>query len=179
MSDRFPYNMLSRAALVELVRRVENDPDLRDDDVTFEDIFFSPTELEPGRTYIEMVNRLTKIKDWFVFRRLNLSDPYCLGTDLAIKIIGDLTPAAIAEEVNRSMGMSFGPDDVDFSTDFIPGADGNGEYEYEMHALTGSYGYFGKTTIKVTVVQSTRWTRFLESGRIRYLEDGIARELEH
>jgi len=177
MSDRFPYNMPSREALLELIRRDENRPDLRDQDVTFEDIFFSPTEVEPGRTYIEMVDRLTQIKDWFVFRRLNLADPKCLGTDVSIKIIGDPTPAAIAEEVNRVMGMTFGPADVSFSTDFIPVS--NGEFEYEMHALTGSYAYFGKTIIKVTVLQSSRWTRFLENGRIRYLEDGIPRELEH
>lgn len=177
MSDRFPYNMTSRAALVELVRRVENQPDLRDQDVTFEDIFFSPTEVEPGRTFIEMVNRLTQIKDWFVYRRLNLSDPACLGTDLAIKIIGDPSPAIIAEEVNRVMGMNLGPDDVSFSTDYIPVS--NGEFEYEMRAMTGSYVYYGKTTIKVTVLQSSRWTRFLENGMIRYLEDGIPRQLEH
>lgn len=177
MSDRFPYNMPSRAALVELIRRDEDRPNLRDQDVTFEDIFFSPTAVEPGRTYIEMVDRLTQIKDWFVFRRLNLADPNCLGASVSIKIIGDPTPAVIAEEVNRVMGMTFGPDDVSFSTDFIPVS--NGEFEYEMQALTGSYAYFGKTIIKVTVLQSSRWTRFLENGRIRYLENGIPRELEH
>lgn len=177
MSDRFPYNMPSRAALVKLIRDDENRPNLRDEDVSFEDIFFSPSQLEPGRTYIEMVDRLTQVKDWFVFRRLNLSDPACLGTELSIKIIGDPTPAAIAAEVNRSMNMTFGPDDVSFSTDFIPVSDGI--FEYEMNAMMGSYAYFGKTTIQVQVLQSSRFTRFLEDGRIRYLENGVQRELEH
>lgn len=176
MSDRFPYNMPSRAALVELVRRSESRPNLRDQDVTFEDIFFSPSELEPGRTYIEMVDRLTQHKDWFVFRRLNLADPYCLGESLSIKIMGDPTPAAIAEEVNRSMNMNFGPDDVSFSTDFIPVSAGT--FEYEMQAMTGSYAYFGKTTIRVEVIPTSRLTRYLENGRIRYLENGIQRLLE-
>lgn len=177
MSDRFPYNMPSRAALVELVRRQNNLPNLRDQDVTFEDIFFTPTEVEPGRTQIEMINRVTQLKSWFLYRRLNLADRDCLGTDLAIKIIGDPTPKAIATEINRVMGMTFGPDDVSFSDEFIPVS--NGEFEYELTAMSGSYVYFGKTKIKVTVLQSSRWTRFLENGRIRYLEDGIARELEH
>lgn len=176
MSDRFPYNMPSRAALVELVRRSENRPNLRDQDVTFEDIFFSPSQLEPGRTYIEMVDRLAQKKYWYVYRRLNLGDPACLGQDLNIKIMGDPTPAAIAAEVNRSMGMTFGPDDVSFSTDYIPVTEGR--FEYEMHAMTGSYAYFGKTRLIVDVIPASRLTRYLENGRIRYLENGIQRLLE-
>lgn len=177
MSDRFPYNMQSREALVELVRRSENKPDLKDDLVTFEDIFFAPSVLEPGRTYIELVDKVTQTKEWFVYRRLNLADPYCLGETLSIKIIGDPSPYAIATEVNRVMGMTFGPSDVSFSMDYIPVPDGI--FEYEMQAFTGSYAYFGKTKIKVEVLHSSRYTRFLQDGRIRYLEDGIARELEH
>lgn len=177
MSDRFPYNMPSRAALVKLVREDQNKPELKDQDVTFEDIFFSPTEVEPGRTFIEMIDRTIQIKDWFVYRRLNLSDPACLGPLVSIKIIGDPSPAAIAKEINRSFGMTFGPDDVSFSDEYIPVS--NGEFEYELRALTGSYAYFGKTRVMVKVIQSSRWTRFLEDGRIRYLEDGIPRELEH
>lgn len=177
MSDRFPYNLPSRAALVQEVRDSENRPDLKDSDVTFEDIFFSPTEVEPGRTYIEMVDRTTQIKDWFVYRRLNLSNPACLGESISIKLIGDPTPAAIALEINRSMGMTFGPSDVSFSDEFIqvPGE----SFQYELRALTGSYVYFGKTLVNVTVVPNSRWLRYLESGRIRYLEDGIPRQLEH
>lgn len=177
MSDRFPYNMLSRGALVELVRRSETRPDLRDDDVTFEDIYFSPTEVEPGRTFIEMVDRRTHTKDWFVYRRLNLADPFCLGPTVPITIIGDPSPYAIAMEINRSMGMTFGPDDVSFSTEFIPV--GNGSFEYEMRALTGSYAYYGSTTINVTVKESSRFNRYLQDGMTRYLENDIPRQLEH
>lgn len=177
MIDRFPYNLPSRVALVVLIRRLTNRPNLKDEDVSFEDIFFSPTEVEPGRTYIEMVDRSVQYKDWFVFRRLNLADPACLGNELAITIVGDPTPAAIAREINRSMGMTFGPDDISFSEEYIPVSNGN--FNYELRAMTGSYAYFGVTTINVKVVQSSRWNRYLQDGLIRYLQDGTPRQLEH
>lgn len=177
MSDRIPYSVPSRNALVELVRQDRNNPNLRDEDVTFEDIFFSPTELEPGRTYIEMVNRATQIKEWFVYRRLEFSNPDCLGTNLNIKIIGDPTPELIVTEINRMMNFALGPSDVSMSTDYIPVSDGS--FEYTLTALTGSYRYVGSTKILVEVVHTSRFTRFLENGRIRYLEDGVQRLLEH
>lgn len=177
MSDRFPYNMPSRQALVELVRRSQNRPDLKDEYITFEDLFFSPTEVEPGRSYIEMIDKITSHKDWFEFRRLELSDRRCLGPLVSIKVMGDPTPASIALEINRARRMTFGPSDVSFSEEVIPVI--GTTFEYEFTALTGSYAYIGKTLVQVEVIPVSQWTRYLEAGTIRYTEEGVTRELEH
>lgn len=177
MSDRFPYNLPSREALVELVRRSENRPNLKDDMVTFEDLFFSPTMPEPGRSYIEMIDRTTSHKDWFEFRRLDLENPRCLGPLVNIKIMGDPTPAAIVEEINRCRRMPFGPSDLNMSDELVPTT--SNTFEYDLIALSGSYAYYGKTKVMVEVIPVSQYTRYLEQGNIRYTEDGITREREH
>lgn len=177
MSDRFPYNMPSREALVELVRRSENRPNLNDDFITFEDLFFSPTTAEPGRTYIEMIDIQTSHKDWFEFRRLDLADRRCLGSSISIKLIGDPTPANIAKEINRSRNMTFGESDVSFSEELLP-ITGN-IFEYDFTALTGSYAYYGTAKVRVEIVPVSIWTRYTEAGYTRLTEDGTRRELEH
>jgi hypothetical protein len=177
MSDRFPYNLPSREALVELVRRSTNRPDLKDEYVTFEDLFFSPTIVEPGRTSIEMIDRVTSQKEWFEFRRLELSNNRCLGPLVSIKIMGDPTPANIAAEINRSRKMKFGPSDVSFSDELIPVM--GTTFEYIMPALSGSYVFYGSTKVQVEVLPISQWTRYLENGAIRYTQEGVARELEH
>lgn len=177
MSDRFPYNLPSREALVELVRRSENRPTLKDDNITFEDLFFSPTQVEPGRSYIEMIDRATSHKDWFEFRRLDLASPKCLGPVVSIKVQGEPTPANIAAEVNRSRLMKFGPSDVSFSDELLPVT--GTTFEYMLVALAGSYVFYGQTKILVELLPVSQWTRYVESGGIRYTEDGVNRELEH
>lgn len=177
MSDRFPYNLPSRRALVELVRRSEKKPNLRDDYVTFEDLFFSPTVVEPGRTYIEMVDKVTSTKSWFEYRRLDLANQKCLGPQVNIRLQGDPTPANIALEINRARLMNLGESDVSFSDEPIPYT-GN-VFEYTMPALTGSYVFYGKTKIIVEVIPTSRWTRYKENGIIRLTEDGTEREVEH
>lgn len=177
MSDRFPYNLPSRAALVELIRRSEKRPDLRDDYVTFEDLYFTPTVTEPGYTTIEMIDRVTSHKSWFEFRRLDLANPRCLGPLINIKIQGDPTPEAIAKEINRSRNMKFDPSDLSFSDELIPVT--GSTFTYDLVALSGSYVYYGATKVNVEVLPISRWTRYLEDGSIRYTEDDITRELEH
>lgn len=177
MSDRFPYNLPPREALVELVRRSENRPDLRDEFITFEDLFFSPTAPEPGRTYIEMIDRLSGHKSWFEYRRLDLSNPRCLGPVVNIKVQGAPTPASIATEINRSRKMNFGPSDVSFSDEIIPTTSTN--FEYDLVALSGSYVFYGKTKIIVEVIPTSQWTRYTEDDVVRYTEAGIEREIEH
>ena len=177
MSDRFPYNLPSREALVELVRRSKNRPTLKDENITFEDLFFSPTQVEPGRSFIEMIDRDTSHKDWFEFRRLDLSSPKCLGPVVSIKVQGEPTPANIAAEVNRSRLMQFGPSDVSFSDELLPVT--GTTFEYIMTALAGSYVFYGKTKILVELLPVSQWTRYVESGGIRYTEEGYPRELEH
>lgn len=177
MSDRFPYDLPSRAALCRLIRETSKHKNIKDEFVSFEDMFYSPTTQIPGRTYIEMVDNLTSIKDWFVLRRLSLSHPDCLGPNPSIKLSGIATPATIAEEINRSRKMSFGPDDISFSTTIINHRDDI--FEYELTAMTGSYAYYGSTKVQVEMVEGNQYSRLLEEGSYRLLEDGDIRELEH
>lgn len=177
MSDRFPYNLPSREALVELIRRSERRPNLKDDYVTFEDLYFTPTTAEPGYTTIEMIDKIADFKSWFEFRRLDLSNPRCLGPVVNIKIQGDPTPEAIAKEINRSRNMKFDPSDLSFSDEQIPVF--GDTFTYVLRALSGSYVYYGETIVNVEILPISRWTRYLEDGCIRYTEDDITRELEH
>lgn len=177
MSDRFPYNLPSREALVELIRRSTKRPELKDDLVTFEDLYFTPTLLEPGYTSIEMIDRQTSHKDWFEFRRLDLKDPRCLGPVVNIKIQGDPTPEAIALEINRARNMKFDASDLSFSDEQLPVF--GTTFEYELVAMSGSYVYYGSTLVQVEILPTTLWTRYLEDGSIRYTEDDITRELEN
>ncbi|BEG72412.1 virion structural protein [Pseudomonas phage PA1C] len=177
MSDRFPYNLPSRAALCRLIRETSKHKNIQDEFVNFEDMFFSPTSGVPGRTYIEMIDNKASLKDWFVYRRLELSHPDCLGPNPSIKLSGVATPAAIAEEINRSRKMTFGPDDLSFSTTVINTKDD--VFEYELVAMTGSYAYFGSTIVTIEMVEGNQYARLLEDGGYRLMEDGLIRELEH
>lgn len=175
-NDRFPYNMPSRDALV-----VQLNKDLRRDykpnQVSFEDMFFAPLPGVPGRTFIEMTDRLTGRKEFFVYRRLDLAHPKALGVNTKITILGLPTPAKIAAEINRSRKMTFGPDDISFSTVVIVTPENT--FVYRLKAMAGSYAYFGETDILVEVLAEDPFSRYLEDGEQRLLETGEARQLEH
>lgn len=175
MSDRFPYNLPSREALCVEVRKLPQHARIEDRYVTFEDMIFSPTQRVPGRTYIEMVDLVTSTKSWHVYRRLDLS--IALEPIVYIAIIGDVTPKIIAEELNRSRGMTFGPDDLSFSNEYIYPV--GGKVEYELEAMVGSYAYYGQCTLIIDVFTSTDGIpRIEEDGDYRLLEDGTIRLLE-
>lgn len=177
MSDRFPYNLPSRAALCRLIREKPIYRNIKDDQVTFEDMFHAPVEGVPGRTFIEMIDLLRQVKSWFVFRRLDLK--ISLVQNSTIKISGPPTPKAIAEEINRSRGMTFGPDDLSFSDSVIEGVGDN--FVYELNAMLGSYAYFGSCLLNIEVLGGTQGDRLLETssgGIVRLLENGEGRELE-
>jgi hypothetical protein len=175
-TDRFPYDMPSRDALVEQVNR-DLKRSYKPNQVSFEDMFFAPLPAIPGRTFIEMTNRLTGLKEFFVYRRLDLAHAKALGTSTRIKIVGLPTPASIANEINRSRKMSFGPDDISFSTVVINNKEET--FVYRLKAMTGSYAYFGETDVIVEVVEANPYTRYLEDGDHRLMETGAIRELEH
>ncbi|QBJ02723.1 virion structural protein [Pseudomonas phage Psa21] len=175
-TDRFPYDMPSRDALVKQVN-TDLKRSYKADQVSFEDMFFAPLPAIPGRTFIEMTNRLTGLKEFFVYRRLDLAHSKALGTTTRIKIVGLPTPANIANEINRSRKMTFGPDDISFSTVVINNKETS--FVYRVEAMTGSYAYFGYTDITVEVVESNPNARYLEDGDPRLMETGDIRELEH
>lgn len=175
-NDRFPYNMPAREALVKQVN-TDLRRNYKPEQVSFEDMFFAPLPAIPGRTYIEMTDRLTGRKEFFVYRRLDLAHPKALGMNTKITILGLPTPASIAKEINRSRKMTFGPDDISFSTVVINTKDDL--FVYRLKAMAGSYAYFGETDILVEVIAVNPFARYLEDGDPRLLETGDIRELEH
>jgi hypothetical protein len=175
-TDRFPYDMPSRDALVKQVN-IDLKRNYKPDQVSFEDMFFAPLPAIPGRTFIEMTNRLTGLKEFFVYRRLDLAHPKALGTSTRITIVGLPTPASIAREINRSRKMTFGPDDISFSTVVISVKEAS--FVYRLKAMTGSYAYFGETDVIVDIVEANPYSRYLEDGDNRLMEDGDIREMEH
>lgn len=174
MSDRFPYDMPSRDALIRLASETEDktfDPRL----VTFEDFFFSPTPLEPGRTFIEMIDLEADHKFWYVYRRLNINRPVAEGSIIRLDKIP--TPGNIAREINRSRNMKLDASDISFSD--TPISYTTSPFEYTLKAMTGSYAYYGETKIIIELTKLVGNFRYLENGGLRFLEDGTPRELEH
>lgn len=172
--DRFPYNLPSRKALVELARREKPNDNIQDDFVFFGDMFFGPVPGTPGRTFVEMENQLTKVKRWFVYRRLDFAR--VLGPNPIITVVGKVTPASIAKEINRSREMYLDYTDVDFGADVLHV--GGEPYEYILKALPGSYVYYGQAKITVNPIPVVDDVRLLEDGTERLLEDGTQRMLE-
>ncbi|MFO6295766.1 hypothetical protein ACLBWC_38485, partial [Pseudomonas aeruginosa] len=70
-------------------------------ELVFEDLFFSLPTIEPGRPFIEMIDITTDIKYMLTYRRLDFADPRAIGEGSILKIVGTLTPKAIAEVINR------------------------------------------------------------------------------
>ncbi|MFO5615042.1 hypothetical protein ACLBQC_31255, partial [Klebsiella pneumoniae] len=98
MQDIFPYDIASRDALVKLARD-DLKINFKPETVTFEDMFFSPTTIEPGRTFIEMIDITTDIKYMLTYRRLDFADPRAIGEGSIQKIVGNLTPKGIGEDI--------------------------------------------------------------------------------
>lgn len=172
-SDRFPYDRPSFQALVELARREKPNDQIEEGFVLFGDMFFGPTEGTPGRTFIEMFNQKTQLKRWFVFRRLDFNR--VLGPNPTITLIGKITPANIAKEINRSREMYLDYTDVDFGSEVL--ADGSEPFTYVLKALPGSYVYYGQATITVNAIPVQDGVRLLEDGTERTLEDGTTPRL--
>lgn len=176
ITDRFPYDMPARDALVAQVNK-DLKRNYKPSQVSFEDMFFAPLPAIPGRTFIEMTDHLTGLKFPFVYRRLELNHQKALGTNTRITVLGRPTPASIANEINRSRKMTFGPDDISFSNTVLPNTEDT--FVYRLKAMTGSYAYCGETDIIVEVVEANPYARYLEDGDPRLMETGEIRELEH
>lgn len=174
-TDRFPYDMPSFDALVKLVQDTKPTWRVETGFVGFGDIFHSPTPDVPGRTYIEMENKLVQKKHWFIYRRLDLA--IVLGATPTITIMGTATPRAIAEEINRSRGMYLTGDDVDFSKEVLGGK--LSTFTYTLKAKPGSFVYYGQTTVTVNIATVSPYARYLEDGSVRLDESGEVRELEY
>lgn len=181
MADiRFPYDLPSYDALIELIRRERPGEDILKDFLVFGDMFFAPTDEEPGRTYIEMTNLRNGKKRWFVYRRLDINPvlrEYTLAEEpyVSIELDGEITSAKILAEINRKFKMHLNHDDVEVSNKPLT-ADNNAVYT--MYMLPGSYAYYGFVTIYVNTTPDAFAHRLLEDGTVRLLEDGTPRLLE-
>lgn len=181
MADiRFPYDLPSYDALVELIRRERPSEDIQKDFLIFGDMFFAPTDEEPGRTYIEMTNLRTGKKRPFVYRRLDINPvlrQYTLAEEpyIGIEIDGEITSAKILAEINRKFKMHLNHDDVEVSNKPLTAEDNT---VYTMYMLPKSYAYYGFISIYVNTTPDALNHRLLEDGTVRLMEDGRERLLE-
>lgn len=178
---RFPYDLPSEAALVELVRRDRPLDDVRPGFVTFGDMFFSPTPTEPGRTYVEMDNQRTGKKSWFIYRRLDIDqvlreylplDQYYVGIDLGDK---EITAYNIVEEINRLYRLHLDHNDTDTSRSVLTRRT---EHIYTLTMHPECYAYYGQVVVYVNTTPPALEARLNEEGAIRLTEHGITRIAE-
>lgn len=175
IDESFPYDLPGSRAIVALLQKTRPLLDVREGLVLFEDLRHSPTEEMPGRSFIEVINQWTNIKSFFAFRRLDLGKT--LGNGIVrIVVVGDITPKAIALEINRSRNRFLEAIDVDFSNSAV--FTGRGKHTYIMKALPSSYVYYGQAIIEVESVAFNPYARLLEDGTPRQLETGVIRVLE-
>lgn len=180
-SIRFPYDLHSEAALIELVRRDRPLDDIRDGFVTFGDLFFSPTPSEPGRTYVEMVNQRSGKKNWFIYRRLNIDqvlraylpvNQYYIAINLGTNAI---TPQNIVNEINSNYGLKLNHLDTDYSQASLTERE---DYIYTLTMYPEGFAYYGQTLIYVNTTPPELELRMDEEGSIRLTEHNIFRVAE-
>lgn len=178
---RFPYDLPSEAALVELVRRDRPLDDVQPGFVSFGDLFFSPTPAEPGRTYVEMDNHRTGKKNWFVYRRLDIDtvlreylplDQYYVGIDLGGK---EITAYNIVEEINRVFRLNLDHTDTDMSRTVLTRRP---EYIYTLTMHPTGFAYYGQAVVYVNTTPPALEARLTEEGVLRLTQHGIARVAE-
>jgi hypothetical protein len=177
---RFPYDLPSFEAFIELIRRDRPSEEINPDMLVFGDFFFSPTEEEPGRSFIEMTNLLTGKKRWFVWRRLDINvvlREYTLDNEpyVRINLTGEITTAKIVNEINRQFNMHLNHDDVAVSHKPLTT---NTVSVWTMYMLPNSYAYYGYVPIYVNTTPDELGLRLLEDGTVRLLENGTPRRLE-
>lgn len=173
-TDRFPYDLPSREALVTLIQHHRPNWDVQSNTVDFDPPFYSPTMETPGRTFIEVYLLDKGVKAWFGYRRLDIG--IALGERISITVDGEITSNKIVQEINRTRNMQFGPDDV-FMTDRVLGEAGSALL-YRMRAKKGSHVWYGSTIIEIAPEIVDEYARLTELGELRLTEDGETRVLE-
>lgn len=173
-SDRFPYDLPSREAMVRLIQETFPKFGLEKRYAKLGRPFFQPTADIPGRTFIEVENTIKNVKANYVYRRLDLGVTFPNGLEIAVT--GPITPRSVAQEINRAYEMQFGPEDVPYF-DFMLVPIGI-SVVYRMRALSDSLVWFGDVLVTVHPADIPSNARLLEDGRVRYLEDGEVRIME-
>lgn len=171
-SDRFPYDLPSFKAMVELVQRTKPEWRAVAEYVRFMDLEHWPTLALPGRSFIEMENLLTRKKHFFMFKRLDMA---VVLANTSIQLNVPPTQRAIVDEINRTKGMFLGEIDTDYLTTRVGG--GNSAFIYTLKAKPTSYVYYGQAQIAVNLEHVVN-ARLLEDGSPRLLENSETRLLE-
>lgn len=178
---RFPYDLPSEAALVELVRRDRPLDDIQPGFVVFGDLFFSPTPSEPGRTYVEMDNQRTGKKNWFIYRRLDIDqvlrtylpvDQYYVAINLGEEVI---SPYNIVKEINRVYRLKLDATDTSVSRTVLTDRK---DYIYTLTMDPHGFAYYGQVIVYVNTTPTLFEKRIDEEGIIRITEQGTNRIIE-
>jgi len=168
------YNLPSRDALIELIKRSYPERKINAQHLEFGDMYSDPTPEEPGRTFVEMVDTITRQKEWYVYRRLNLG--IVLRDHTTISLEGLISPKRIVEALNLVAGLYLNATDV-IMDDVLLAPKGY-SFTYRMKALPESYVWYGGLSIQVVSLSFPDGARMLENGGARLVENGDFRFLE-
>lgn len=170
----YDYDMPGREALVKLIQEAKPKLDVNQNNVDFGDPFYSPTQAEPGRTFIELflLDRGTKAQ--FAYRRLDMA--IAMGNPLQITVDGRVTTKNIVDEINRSRGFALDELDTDYD-DYELAPIGTAIY-YRMKAKPSSYVWYGETVVQVAPGSAIAGARLMEDESPRLMEAGNPRLLE-
>jgi hypothetical protein len=173
-TDRFPYDLPSRQALVRLIQEIRPRFGLTEATARFEKPFLAPTPTSPGRTFIEVENTDINCKKPFVYRRLDFG--IALKEPVEISLSGAVTPKAIVEEINRVRGMYIGPEDTSMA--IVQLAPVGMSFTYRLKARPDSLVWYGEADVNITSLSIPDDARLMENGDPRLLEDGSYRLME-
>lgn len=172
--ETIPFNLTSRQALIELIRKTHPRLNLVEKYARFDPPYHAPTEDFPGRTFIEVEQTDRNLKRWYVYRRLDFNVKF-LG-QINIKLASPITPRRIVEEINRSRGMCITDEDVELNDTPIETSGHN--VLWTMEALPNSYRWVGSVPVSVEPLDRPTNVRLTEDGAVRLNEDGSYRLLE-
>lgn len=172
--DLFPFGLTSHVALVRLVQTDNPSRKLYPEYCDFGDFYASPTEVEPGRTFVEMTDRFNGLKDSYVYRRVPIDEVVICKQALRVKT--PVTPTAIIEEINRSRKLALGARDVEFSN--VDFGITDRAFSFTLKVLPTSYVYIGEVVFDVLPVVIDEIYLREEEGRLMLEESGNFMRLE-
>jgi len=178
MSNNFvEYNIESLDALIEQIKL--DNPGLAIDKryVEFGDMYADPTPAEPGRTFIEMTNLLTKHKDWYAYRRLDIALVPRMRTDMPLRVKTPITAQSIVNELNRARGMALSKIDLNLSTHLTE--EQCSPFVYPLEILGTSPRYYGKINLNISPIVVNEQIMRMEDDTLMQEENGTFMLLEN
>lgn len=172
--DKFPFGLKSREALVVLHQRTYPKDNIKSETVEFGDMYGDPTPTEPGRTFIELDNKLTRIKRWSAYWRLDIAQ--VVKSTGALRVKTPITTANIIAEINRSRNMFLTAYDFNLSDTEI--SDGSAVFDVKLPVLSSSYMYYGELDLTISPVTVDPNIMRQEDNVLMLQEDGTFMLLE-